>query len=1000
MIDPVLHYAAPDASQSAAEELHLRAEAAFLKKSAMDPTLLEPLPPEEMRRMLHEFHVHQIELEMQNDELRLIQSEMESTRARYLDLYDRAPVGYLTLSEQSVILEANYAASTLLGVSRRKLAKQPITQFILPEDQDIFYLQRMRLLERGLPEVAEFRMLGLDREPFWARLEASRVRLAAGVTEFRVVLTNITERMRAEEALKDSAEFSSSMIRFMQDGFSVLDLHGVAVSANPAMCEMTGFSPEELIGIGPPHPYWPPEDYGHIQAAFEETMHGGSGSFELVFMRKNGERFPVIVSPFAIKDRNGRIVNYAATVKDITARKRAEEALKESELFQKDILNSLPAHIAVLDEAGKIVAVNEPWLVYARENGNPSLKNIGVGAHYMSACVSACQDGDPYAKAASIGLHAVLSGKEQRFSMEYPCAGPDHPYWYAMEVFRPTGRFRGAIVAHTDITERVQAEEALRDANQKLKLHFEQTPMAAIEWDTDFRVTRWNPAAEAIFGFSGGEAYGQHGSLLIPEYHREHVDGIWHALLQGQGGERSSNENLCKDGSLIVCEWYNTRLVDDNGNVAGGASLAMDITARLQSRQLLNWEKSALEAIVSTATLPEVLDSLMLSLEKQLPRALCSVLLLDEDGMHLRHGAAPGLPDAYNRAVEGLIIGPAAGPCGTAAHEKRQVLVADIANDPHWVDFREPAATCDLRACWSTPVIGSKGGVLGTFAIYYHEPRMPLPFELELIERAVHIMLLAIERKHAEQEILLLNAGLERRVAERTAALTASNKELEAFSYSVSHDLRAPLRAVDGFSRMVLEDCADKLGEDGQRKLGVILSETQRMGRLIDDLLAFSRLGRQALEPAPVDMHALAKNVFDELAAREPGRNLRLDLHPLPPACGSEALIRQAWVNLLSNAIKFTGQREIGEIEIGVEDSENGIAVYFIKDNGAGFDMRHVGKLFGVFQRLHTQQEFTGTGVGLALVQRIVNRHGGRIWAEGELDKGTTFYFTLPNQNP
>ena len=208
--------------------------------------------------------------------------------------------------------------------------------------------------------------------------------------------------------------------------------------------------------------------------------------------------------------------------------------------------------------------------------------------------------------------------------------------------------------------------------------------------------------------------------------------------------------------------------------------------------------------------------------------------------------------------------------------------------------------------------------------------------------RIVGINLDITERKRAEEEISKLNADLENRAAE----LLAANKELEAFSYSVSHDLRAPLRAVDGFSRMVLEDYADKLDEDGQRKLGVIRSESQRMGRLIDDLLAFSRLGRQPIEPVRIDMHAMAQSVFDELAARDPGRKLRLDLHPLPPACGSEALVRQVWVNLISNAIKFTQERDPGEIEIGSKTDVNGEMIYYVKDNGAGFDMRHADKLF------------------------------------------------------
>jgi two-component system sensor kinase len=199
---------------------------------------------------------------------------------------------------------------------------------------------------------------------------------------------------------------------------------------------------------------------------------------------------------------------------------------------------------------------------------------------------------------------------------------------------------------------------------------------------------------------------------------------------------------------------------------------------------------------------------------------------------------------------------------------------------------------------------------------------------------------------------------------------------------------------------MILEDYSQQLGVDGQRMLGVIREETQRMARLIDDLLAFSRLGRQQVEPLPIDMHALAQEVYAELAGHEPQRQLRLDLHPLPTACGSEPLIRQVWVNLIANAIKFTQQREVGQIEIGAQDDADGTPVYYIKDNGAGFDMRYIDKLFGVFQRLHHQHEFPGTGVGLALVQRIVQRHGGHVWAEARIDHGAAFYFTLPNQNP
>lgn len=229
--------------------------------------------------------------------------------------------------------------------------------------------------------------------------------------------------------------------------------------------------------------------------------------------------------------------------------------------------------------------------------------------------------------------------------------------------------------------------------------------------------------------------------------------------------------------------------------------------------------------------------------------------------------------------------------------------------------------------------------------------------------------------------------------------LVAVNQELDSFSYAVSHDLRAPLRAVDGFAHILAEEHAAQLDAEGRRMLELIQREILRMNRLLDGLLIFSRLGRQKMDLAQIDMQALAQSVYDEWAARSPERKLHLDLRPLPSALGDLPMVRQVWRNLIDNAIKFTQNRESAEIEIGARTGEGGEIIYYIKDNGAGFDMRLAGKLFSVFQRFHSEGEFPGigsVGLGLALVQRIIHRHGGRVWAEAEVDRGATFFFTLP----
>jgi len=334
---------------------------------------------------------------------------------------------------------------------------------------------------------------------------------------------------------------------------------------------------------------------------------------------------------------------------------------------------------------------------------------------------------------------------------------------------------------------------------------------------------------------------------------------------------------------------------------------------------------------------------------------------------------------------------PVRGIFGSALQVDEPLICNDIAEHPDGADL--PMGHIPIRNILGVPV-KSDEEIVGLVAVANKDGGYE-PADLETLSRLVAVMTVARRYRSAFGDARQAATRLEREVAERTAELGAVNRELESFAYSVSHDLRAPLRAIDGFSAAFIEDHWELVGPEGHDQLTRLRGGVKRMGRQIEDLLQVSRLATRKLEQRPVDLSALAREILEDLAAAEPAREVALDIAPGLVVRGDEALLRAAIQNLIGNAWKFTAGRRPARIQVGQEQRDGG-ETYFVRDNGAGFDMAFAHKLFGVFQRLHDASEFPGSGVGLATVQRVIHRHGGEVTAEGEVGRGAVFRFTLP----
>jgi len=847
------------------------------------------------------------------------------------------------------ILNVNQATLELIGLEDKSQIMNKEKWIYADKLGDVLKEQLITLAEGNNNFIADTVLNTYDGRTIYISL---RVSILHGfeITWSRALfsLVNVSDFKQADEALKLSEYRYRQLYGSMMDAFVRVDMEGYILEFNDIFLNMLGYSAEEMYKLRyfdiTPEKWHAYED----DIVKEQVMvRGYSDVYEKEYRRKDGVIFPVELRTILLRDSAGKPTGMWAFVRDITKRKLDEEKLRQKTEELKQFFDINLDLLCIANTDGYFLHLNPAWEITL----GYSINELS-GKRFIDFVHPDDINKTEEAVAQLVNQEAVIN-----FVNRYRCK--DGGYRWIEWRSAPAGKLIYA--AARDITERIEMEEALRQERNRIELLMEASPMGIVFVNEFGKITYANTHAEAIFGLSKDDITAREynapawrstdfegnpisdGDLPFSQVKKTRMP-IWefHEAVEKPGGQR------------VYLSINGVPLFSDTGEFAGMVATVEDITRRKRTEQALYESESKFSMLFNSMSEGVALHEIVYD---DTGKAIDYILL------------------NINPAYE-MIIG-----------QKASQVIGRLATQ--------------LYGMKSAPYLNiyarvAKTGKPERFETFFapHQKYYDISVTSPARGRFATIFSDITGRKNTEKEILRLNTELEQRVQERTAQLEMTNQELEAFSYSVSHDLRAPLRALNGFSQILLEDYGAQLDENGKGYLNRIRNSSVFMGKLIDDLLQFSRVTRSQIHIEDVDLCKIANDVLAELRASQPERNVDVILPEICVARTDNNLMYISLGNLLRNAWKFTGKREQAKIEFGVME-ENGVKTYYVRDNGVGFDMAHTHKLFQAFQRLATAEQFEGTGIGLALVQRIIHRLGGRVWAEGAPDQGATFYFTL-----
>ena len=862
-----------------------------------------------------------------------------------------------------------------------------IDGLIHPEDRRSFTETNEHAITRRLPWQWEGR-LTVRGEERWIRFESVPRALEDGGAVWTGTIEDVTERRRAVTGLRESEALLRSFFDTPLVGACITSPTKGWLEVNDRLCRMLGYTRQELVALT-----WSdlthPGDLAADVELFERVLRGETDGYSLEkrFLRKDGSIVPVELAVSCVRAPGGTVEHFIALLQDVTERKKADEQLRAHGERLEELVAERAAQLAksqaLLDATSRLARVGGweydvrsetlTWTDMVREihEVEPDYElTVAAGLGFYAsesrpviepAFSRAVTDGEPF----DLELE-LITAKGRRVWVR----AVGHPSVEGGEVVRVTGVLQ-------DIDARKRSEEDLARYRARLEelvaertVEVEKTSARLVEaqavahlgsWEWDARRDEIRGSAEfhRLLGDppEGITTYRQVVDLVHPDDRESVRKALEEARRRGDGALfQASYRVLLPDGRLRFINGRGVVSVDGDGRLTGMLGTCHDVTSIREAEEALRESEERLRRIVSDAPFP--------------------IGLYADDGEILL------VNNAWCRIT------------GYAPEELRTI--------GEWVarayGERRELARADIESSFSLADAAREG----EFAIrtksgerrYWDFSSSPVG-RLPDGRRLVTTMAMDVtERRHAEEELWAYRTHLEELVRERTGELEAANREMESFSYSVSHDLRAPLRALDGFSAILAQEYPDRLDEKGRGYLDRIRAAARTMAFLVDGLLSLARLNRQELTVSPVDLSALARRVAADLTSLEPGRTIRLIVRDGLIADGDPRLLHVLLENLIGNALKFTSSRPEATIEVGCTDRD-GERVFFVKDDGVGFDMAYASKLFLPFQRLHSASDFPGTGIGLATVHRIVARHGGRIWPESAPDAGATFSFTL-----